>query len=93
MGQTGVDPGLSRSVPSAAPAPIVLVPKRAVAEQHGQSFVWVVADGSATRRPVPLGAERIDQIEVKSGVVPGEALIVNPPAGLTDRMLVRVKGT
>ena len=83
-------PGLS---PSAPQAPIVLVPKRAVAEQNGQSFVWVVTDGSATRRPVTLGAERIDQIEVRSGVVPGEALIVNPPAGLTDRMLVRVKGT
>jgi HlyD family secretion protein len=71
----------------------VLVPKRAVAEQNGLSFVWVVTDGSATRRPVTLGAERLDQIEVRSGVVPGEALIVNPPAGLTDRMLVRVKGT
>jgi len=86
----GSVPGLS---PSALQAPIVLVPKRAVAEQNGQSFVWVVTDGSATRRPVTLGAERIDQIEVRSGVVPGEALIVNPPAGLTDRMLVRVKGT
>ena len=71
----------------------MLVPKRAVAEQNGQSFVWVVIDGSATRRPVTLGAERIDQIEVRSGVVPGETLIVNPPGGLTDRMLVRVKGT
>jgi len=82
-----------RSGSDANRTPIVLVPKRAVAEQNGQSFVWVVTDGSATRRPVTLGAERIDQIEVRSGVVPGEALIVNPPAGLTDRMLVRVKGT
>ena len=32
-------------------------------------------------------------IEVRSGVVPGEALILNPPTGLTDGMLVRVKGT
>jgi HlyD family secretion protein len=82
-----------RSGSDANRTPIVLVPKRAVAEQNGQSFVWVVTHGSATRRPVTLGAERLDQIEVRSGVVPGEALIVNPPAGLTDRMLVRVKGT
>ena len=82
-----------RSGSDANRTPIVLVPKRAVAEQNGQSFVWVVTDGSATRRPVTLGAERLDQVEVRSGVVPGEALIVNPPAGLTDRMLVRVKGT
>jgi RND family efflux transporter MFP subunit len=86
----GTVPGLS---PSAAPPPIVLVPKRAVAEQGGRSVVWVVTEGIVTRRPVTLGAERLDQIEVKSGVVPGEAIIVNPPAGLADRMLVRVKGT
>ena len=82
-----------RSGSDANRSPIVLVPKRAVAEQNGQSFVWVVTEGIVTRRLVTLGAERIDQIEVRSGVVPGEALIVNPPAGLADRMLVRVKGT
>jgi multidrug efflux pump subunit AcrA (membrane-fusion protein) len=45
-----------------------------------------------SRRPVTLGAERLDQVEVKSGVLPGESLVVNPPAGLVDRGLVRVKG-
>ena len=86
----GSVPGLP---PSAAPPPIVLVPKRAVAEQGGRPVVWVVTEGIVTRRPVTFGAERLDQIEVKSGVVAGEAIIVNPPAGLADRMLVRVKGT
>jgi HlyD family secretion protein len=89
----GSDPGPDRGLTPSAAAPIVLVPKRAVAEQNGQSFVWVVIAGNATRRPVTLGAERLDQVEVRSGVVTGEALILNPPAGLTDRMLVRVKGT
>jgi len=88
-GKPGSDSGLT---PSATPA-IVLVPKRAIAEQNGQSFVWVVTAGNAARRAVTLGAERLDQIEVRSGVVAGEALILNPPAGLADRMLVRVKGT
>ena len=73
--------------------PIVLVPKRALTEQGGQSFVWVVTGGTALRRPVTLGPERLDRIEVRSGVVPGEAVILNPPAGLTDRGVVRVKGT
>jgi RND family efflux transporter MFP subunit len=74
-------------------APIVLVPRRALTGPAGQSFVWVVTGGTALRRPVTLGAERLDQIEVRSGVVPGEAVIVNPPAGLIDRGVVRVKGT
>jgi HlyD family secretion protein len=90
-GQTGVRPG-SDSHPNPA-APIVLVPKRAVTEQAGQRLVWVVNGGSAVRRPVILGVERLDQIEVRSGVVPGEAVILNPPVGLTDRAPVRVKGT
>jgi HlyD family secretion protein len=73
--------------------PIVLVPKRAVTETAGRSHVWVVSAGTASRRPVTLGAERIDQVEVRTGVVPGEAVIVNPPPTLADRGLVRVKGT
>ncbi len=79
---------------AAAPAPpIVLVPKRTVMEQSGQQIVWVVSAGAAKRRVVTLGSERLDQVEVKSGVAPGETLILNPPQGLTDRAVVRVKGT
>jgi RND family efflux transporter MFP subunit len=71
--------------------PIVLVPKRVVSEDNGQPVVWVVNGTKAKRRAVSLGADRLDQIEVKSGVAPGEILIVNAPAGLTDGALVRVK--
>jgi hypothetical protein len=71
---------------------VVLVPKRAVTEQNGQSIVWVISRGTSVRRAVTLGSERIDQIEVKSGVVPGETVALNPPAGLTDGGIVRVKG-
>jgi hypothetical protein len=39
-----------------------------------------------------LGRERLDQVEVESGVVAGEALVLNPPPGLTDRGVVRLKG-
>jgi len=70
-----------------------LVPKRAVTEQGGQPHVWVVTNRTAARRPVTLGPERLDQVEVRGGVVPGDAVIVNPPPALTDRGLVRVKGT
>ena len=68
-------------------------PKRAVVEQGGQSVVWVVTGGTVARRPVTLGAERLDQVEVRSGVVPGEGVIMNPPQGLADGGPVRVKGS
>jgi len=73
-------------------APVVLIPKRTVTEQGGQTIVWVVTGGTAARRPVKLGRERLDQVEAASGVIPGEALILNPPPSLTDRGPVRVKG-
>ena len=83
--------GVNRS-PSAVPAlPVLLVPKRAVIGQSGQAVVWVVSGGTAVRRAVTLGADRIDQVEVPAGLVPGEAVIVSPPAGLTDRARVRVR--
>ena len=78
--------------PPASTAPVVLIPKRTLTEQGGQPAVWVVSGGTATRRAVKLGRARLDQVEVASGVVPGEALIMNPPPTLTDRGPVRVKG-
>jgi HlyD family secretion protein len=73
--------------------PTILVPKRAVTEREGQSIVWVVSGGVASRRVVTVGPVRLDQIEVRSGVAPGEAVVLNPPITLVDRGVVRVKGT
>ena len=89
--QTGAAPGADAA--AAGSPPVILVPKRTVTGQGGQSIVWVVSNGTVARRAVTLGADRLDQVEVKSGVVPGEMIVVNPPAGLTDRGPVRVKGT
>jgi HlyD family secretion protein len=85
----------SRAAADPAPqnlAPVVLIPKRTVVEQGGQTAVWVVTGGTAARRAVKLGRERLDQVEATSGVIPGEALVLNPPPTLTDRGPVRVKG-
>ena len=74
-------------------APIVLVPKRAIAESNNQPYVWVVSGGIASRRQVTRGAERLDQVEVRSGLSTGEAVIINPPSGLQNSGLVRIKGS
>ena len=81
------------SASQAPAAPIVLVPKRAVSGQGGQAAVWVVSGALASRRAIALGADRIDQVEVRSGLAPGETVILNAPAGLTDRARVRIKGS
>jgi len=92
---SGTDPGRTRdgvdSVPG--PSPTILVPKKAVTDVGGQATAWVVRDGVAARRAVGVGADRLDQIEVKSGLLPGESVILNAPAGLADGAPVRVKGS
>src|SRR5205823_15023248 len=84
------------SAPPADAAPtlsVVLIPKRAVTEQGGQTAVWIVMGGTASRRSIVLGSERIDQVEVRSGIVPGETIILNPPPTLSDRGRVRLKNS
>ena len=80
------------ATPEAVSAPVVLIPKRTVSEQGNTPIVWVVTGGTAARRPVVLGRERLDQVEVRGGVVAGEALVLNPPSTLIDRGPVRLKG-
>jgi RND family efflux transporter MFP subunit len=89
---TGTDRGRSGDG-AGTQAPIVLVPKRAIVEREGQSIVWIVSAGVASRRVVAVGPVRLDQVEVRSGVAPGETVVLNPPATLVDRGVVRVKGS
>jgi RND family efflux transporter MFP subunit len=83
----------TQAAAGAAPAPpMVLVPKRAVSEQDGRTSVWVVNGPTASRRTVVVGSDRLEQVEVRSGLAPGEAVVLNPPATLVDRGPVRIKG-
>jgi RND family efflux transporter MFP subunit len=84
--------GRSAAADSTTAAPVVLIPRRAVTDQGGKPAVWIVAGHTASRRDIALGADRLDQVEVRSGVAPGEAVVLNPGAGFTDGTRVRMKG-
>jgi RND family efflux transporter MFP subunit len=77
---------------AAAPAPVVLVPREAVATRGGQSVVFLVREGKALEKPVVLGTERRGQVIVKDGLSGGETLVLSPAEGLKDGAAVRVKG-
>ena len=55
-------------------------------------MVFVVTNGLAVLRPVVLGSERLDQVEVKNGLAPGEAVILNAPETVQSGGHVRVRG-
>lgn len=72
----------------AAAKPVVVIPSSAVRDDA----VFVVLNGKAVRRPVKQGQATAQGIRIEQGLIGGEDLIVNPPAGLKDGDRVRQKG-
>lgn len=58
----------------------LLVPAAAVTADH----VWVVEEGRARRRPVVSGIPGANDVQIVSGLRPGEPVIINPPADLSE---------
>lgn len=82
----------ARAAAGAPSKPAVVVPKRAVVQRDGKPTVWVVTGEVAASRTVTLGPERLDQVEILSGLAPGEAVVLSAPAGVSDGGRVRVRG-
>jgi RND family efflux transporter MFP subunit len=71
-------------------APVVTVPREAVATRDGQTVVFVVgADGTVQPRPVSTGSEVKGQLPVRSGLSGGEAIVLRPPETLRAGDAVR----
>ena len=62
----------------------VLVPAAALRKEGDQDVVFVLKARKAQRRTVTLGGASGDSRQVLAGVSPGEAVIVEAPAGLKD---------
>jgi RND family efflux transporter MFP subunit len=62
----------------------VLVPAAAIRKEGEQEVVFVLKERRAQRRTVTLGGAIGDTRQVLAGVSPGEAVIVEAPAGLKD---------
>lgn len=73
---------------TAAARPVVLAPAAAVKD----GAVFVLLDRKAVRRAVKTGAASGQDVRIEEGLIGGEDLIVNPPAGLKDGETVRLKG-
>jgi RND family efflux transporter MFP subunit len=89
---TFLEPEKKEAKAAAESAPVVLVPKEAVATRSGQSVVFLVREGKLVEKPVVLGTERRGQVIVKDGLAGGETLVLSPADGLKNGAAVRVKG-
>lgn len=55
----------------------VVIPKKAVKELSGRKFVYLLVDGVKIEQDIETGIEDNDMIEVTSGLVGGEDIILN----------------
>jgi HlyD family secretion protein len=72
---------------SVAVKPVVLAPAAAVKD----GSVFVMLENKAVRRTVKTGAVSGSDVRIEAGLIGGEDVIVNPPAGLKDGDAVRGK--
>jgi RND family efflux transporter MFP subunit len=70
-------------------APIVSVPSQAIIFNANGLSVAVVQDGHVAIRRLNVLADDGATVEVRDGLKPGDAVILNPPVNLTDGMPVR----
>jgi membrane fusion protein (multidrug efflux system) len=62
----------------------VVIPEDAVLPLQGTTFVWVVANGKATRRQVELGVRTPGFVEVRNGVENNEQVVVGGQERLAE---------
>jgi len=81
------EPVRERKPAAGTPAPgepVALVPQQAVRTTNGQTAVFIYHDRAIERRAVRTGASRDTNVEVLSGVAPGDLVVVKGPDNLQD---------
>ena len=71
----------------------IVVPNDAIVRDKGRTFVYVVANGIARKRPVAVGKPGDTQTQVLSGLVPGDTIVAAKVAGLNDGTRVRAQAS
>lgn len=91
-GQASLRPGMfvAADIVTATHENALLLPKRALVYEAGDSFAFVVEGTSAKRRAVKLGFAEEDRVEVLTGLSDGEQVVVVGQSILRDGADVRV---
>jgi HlyD family secretion protein len=70
---------------------VVIVPNAAIVTgAKGKKYVWVVAAGKASKRAVTVGKSNETSSVVRSGLRPGESVVLAPPPALAQGAAVTI---
>jgi RND family efflux transporter MFP subunit len=68
----------------------VLVPRRAIVEDEGETYLFVAEGEKAIRKKVSLGYEWEGDVEVREGISPGQKIVVAGQGSLKEGDKIRV---
>ena len=68
----------------------ILVPRRAIIEDEGETYLFVAEGEKAFRKKVTLGYEWEGDVEVREGVTPGQKIVVAGQGSLKEGDKIRV---
>lgn len=86
-------PGMNTTVriKNTATTDATIIPYKAVTEQLGEFFVYVVGDSlKVTQRKVMEGRQLGDKVIIKSGLQPGEKIVVEGVQNLHDGSVIKI---
>ncbi len=69
----------------------IVIPASAVFDLHGRNYVFAIEKEYTKLRPIRKGIENDEQIEILSGVKPGEWILTKPDNSIQEGMKVTVK--
>lgn len=81
------------NLPLRTMADAVVVPIEAVVMTGGGPVVFVVEAGKAVGRPVEIGIEQGNRVEIRSGIEPGDQVVVAGNQSLRNGVPVRLTGS
>ncbi|WP_462172870.1 efflux RND transporter periplasmic adaptor subunit [Pseudoalteromonas xiamenensis] len=66
------------------------LPRGQFMQNSAGQYIYKVANGVATRTPIRLGSESLSQIEVLSGLLPGDTVVVSDLRVFNDAEQARI---
>jgi RND family efflux transporter MFP subunit len=64
---------------------VLVVPPSAVVKRDAAAFVYLVTGDTAERRPVKIGLEQADAVEIQSGLIAGQTVLTSSVYGLGEK--------
>ena len=81
---------LSREVKKEEETARTAVSPKAIIDDGGKKFLFVVKQNRVKLTPVTVGAPLGDMVEILSGAVSGDKVVINPPKSLKDNARIKI---